>query len=411
MESTASVGTRFHRRRVPEPKWFALALAVGAFGCAPMDAFRRAETPPMLGDRSAQSAPERPIALAADAAPNEKAPSAPTAADSYAAWLERRTPVLHPESARLDPATSLARSTAAPPAPLDSDASLPMNLPSAPSSPSRDAVPALPGTLAVPSTPRNPAEAPAPATAAEGRPTDGLEQLERLLDESQRRLNAMNAYQVSMTRQERVNGTLQDPENVLLSIRRDPKAVRLEWVEGPNKGREVIYNEGGLMHVNMPGTLVPRVSLPANSPIALKNSRHPISEAGFATLVAEVRRSLETYRSGTLANDQLTYRGLASPEPGAPPCHAIVRVTPTGETWTVHIDDRTKLPYMVHAQDASGQVLEHYVFRDVRIDPVELADAAAFDPDARWGKSATGGLFGRLAGAAGTLTPDDTSAR
>ena len=71
----------------------------------------------------------------------------------------------------------------------------------------------------------------------------GDQRTERRVDccSARARLDALSSYQVELNRQERVGKTLLEPEDVLLSIRRSPKAVRLEWVDGPQKGREVIY--------------------------------------------------------------------------------------------------------------------------------------------------------------------------
>ena len=67
--------------------------------------------------------------------------------------------------------------------------------------------------------------------------------------------HALKTYQVKISRLERVNGQLQPEEDILLSIRRDPKAVRLEWSSGPSKGREVIYSstlDPRMIFVHMP---------------------------------------------------------------------------------------------------------------------------------------------------------------
>ena len=64
-------------------------------------------------------------------------------------------------------------------------------------------------------------------------------------------------YQAKVSRLERVNGHLQPEEEILLSIRREPKAVRLEWSSGPSKGREVIYSSAldpRMIFVHMPST-------------------------------------------------------------------------------------------------------------------------------------------------------------
>ena len=63
-----------------------------------------------------------------------------------------------------------------------------------------------------------------------------------ILSRAEAKLDALQTYQMRVSRLERVNGQLQPEEEILLSIRRDPKAVRLEWASGPSKGREVIYS-------------------------------------------------------------------------------------------------------------------------------------------------------------------------
>ena len=126
-----------------------------------------------------------------------------------------------------------------------------------------------------PSSPSGPVALEAPVTLPGARPDDAPPQspttptttAESVLAESRARLEGLGNYQVWLNRQERVGNTLGTPEDVVLSIRREPAAVRLEWPNGPHKRREVLYSaseNGGLMHVNMADSLlpVPRLSLP-----------------------------------------------------------------------------------------------------------------------------------------------------
>ena len=69
-----------------------------------------------------------------------------------------------------------------------------------------------------------------------------------------------------------------------------------------------------------------------------------------------------------------------------------------GETWNVYLDAQSLLPRMVVAQDSRGQLIERYVYREIRENPDDLAAAGAFEPDQRWGESK--GLLGRFARAA-----------
>jgi hypothetical protein len=234
--------------------------------------------------------------------------------------------------------------------------------------------------------------------AREPRPAEGdLVEIRRLVNQSRETLGKIGTYQVRMSRQERVGDQLQPAEDVVLSIRREPRAVRLEWPDGPNQGREVIYvsgADGGLMHIRMPNALVPRLSLPPDSPLALRNSRHPITEAGLDAVLEKLDETVRAHESASLGADQLRYDGIKQPLPDGPSCHTLVRVTPQGETWVVSIDVTSHLPFLVQATAADGGLLERYVFREPKSDLPELASATAFDPDSRWG--ATKGLFGRL---------------
>ncbi|MFO0887507.1 MAG: DUF1571 domain-containing protein [Isosphaeraceae bacterium] len=203
-----------------------------------------------------------------------------------------------------------------------------------------------------------------------------------LVAEARRAVDALPSYQVRLDRQERVGPKLQDRESVLLSIRRSPKAVRIEWPSGPHKGREVLFARGDgpdVMHVNMPGALVPRITLPINSPLALRNSRHPIDEAGLESLVTTMERWIED------APSQAQYEGGEIPPSYGKPCLKLVFKGNDGEVRVVHLDARTRLPALVRVTAPNGELLEDYGFLEIRTDCPELAGAEAFDPTSRWG--------------------------
>ena len=145
---------------------------------------------------------------------------------------------------------------------------------------------------------------------------------------------------------------MQPEEEVLLSIRRNPKAVRLEWAKGPSKGREVIYSAAindRMMYVNSGNSALPlpRMSIPVDSPLALRNSRHPITEAGFDTILDNLFRFLEPKTAAAASDGKLVYKGIDRPKGLDQPCHLVERVTPKGETWQVYLDTRTYMPAMV----------------------------------------------------------------
>src|SRR5579864_1995136 len=246
---------------------------------------------------------------------------------------------------------------------------------------------------------------PAPSEKKDAPVDSSIRTTANILAESRTRMEALTSYRVHLTRQERVGETLLPAEDVILSIRRQPKAVRIEWPDGPHKGREVLYaadRDGGAMHINMADALVPvpRVSMAPDSSLALSNSRHPITDAGFDTIVSNLETASKLSQAGNPASGQFTYEGLERLPEIEHPCHRFKQVKPNGETWLVAIDSETHLPAQVMATGPNGALLERYVFRNVQTDLPDLATAAAFDPNSRWGQVPS--LLQRLARAGGT---------
>jgi len=252
------------------------------------------------------------------------------------------------------------------------------------------------------------ASEPTPGLSLDPKAEAGSSELSEIVAASRARLESVTSYQVPMNRQERVGTNLLPAESVLLSIRRNPKAVRLEWPDGPSKGREVLYtsqdNKDGLMHVKMPDTIVPvpPISMAVDGPMVRRSSRHPITEAGFETIISDLEKNIAQAGAADSEVGKMSYEGLDNPGQLEQPSHKIVRVTPTGETWLVFIDPTSKLPVMVEGTAPNGDLLERYVFGTATIDPESLAAADAFDPAQRWGQSS--GLLSRLA-RAGSAKP------
>ncbi|MEJ7637457.1 MAG: DUF1571 domain-containing protein [Singulisphaera sp.] len=346
--------------------FFVAALSLADLGCARLRSFQKDDPPPMLGT----------------ATPHRSGPDRHRAGDLYA---DRMAGASGRAGATL---AQTVRTTAHP-----SVAELTDPAPSSPSGPvALEAPVTLPGARPDVEPPQSPA-----TTTAES-----------VLADSRARLEGLGNYQVWLNRQERVGKTLGTPEDVVLSIRRRPAAVRLEWPNGPHKRREVLYSAGendGLMHVNMADSRlpVPRLSLPPDTPLVMHNTRHPNTPAGVATNLKKVEEAIKSEKAGDSAAGKVTYEGLEKAEqldrPATRSC-----ATPSGETWAVYIDPQSRLPVLVQAVDAKGELLERYVFSNPRYDLPELAQADAFDPNVRWGPPK--GFFSRLAKANGTDNQD-----
>ncbi len=226
----------------------------------------------------------------------------------------------------------------------------------------------------------------------------------RLIAEARSALDAMTTYQLALNRQERVNGNLLPAEDLIMSIRRSPQAARLTWSDGPHRGREVLYRAdepGGQMHVNMADSKfpMPRLALAPDSPMVMKNSRHPITSAGLDPVIASLEQA---NRAGTLVD-----LGMQTPPQVHEPLHVLLRTTPEGDVWHAYLDPANHLPVLVECQARNGDLLERYQFNNIQPDPPELASNGAFDPDVRWG--APRGLFGRMATKTGDGAPSPTT--
>ena len=225
------------------------------------------------------------------------------------------------------------------------------------------------------------------ATRADVDPRAILAQVEKAVDR-------LESYQVHMTRAEKIGDASQPEEHILLSIRRKPRAVRLEWTSGPNKGREVIYSEAldpRSLFVHMPATglPIPTMKISVDSPLVRKNSRHSITEAGFDVMLKEL------LLAGVTNSARVDYRGRKTPEGDDTPAYHFVHHDDHDETWDVYLDTRSLLPRRVEARDAHGRLIEHYVYNEMQPNPESLATADAFTPDARWGRS--DGMLSRIA--------------
>jgi hypothetical protein len=389
-----------------------LAVALNSFGCARLQEFRQQDRP-VLGALN----PGRDRAR--DAISKRKAePSKPV--DQYADALKGR------RAADGGPLVAERDAAAKPTAPAESVAALDQDQEFDPGARRAAGTSRLPVTLAPPVALDEPppvlaanaeqaagdreprhagndraAEPDTTARRKEAKATTGPapESPEAIVARARARLDKLESYQVHLNRQERVGAKLLPVEDVLLSVRRSPKAVRLEWPDGPHKGREVVYSaseNGGLMQVNMADSPVPvpRLSLPPNSPLVMSNSRHPIAEAGFDTIVHNLEAAIALEKKGTPTDGKVTFGGREQPDGLDHPCDKLVRVTPSGETWLVYIDPNTQLPAMVQANAADGSLLERYLFLDPKGDVPELAQADAFDVAKRWGPPK--GLLSRL---------------
>lgn len=244
-----------------------------------------------------------------------------------------------------------------------------------------------------------PAQQPAPALnvkpAANGvktssTPVGGTSEaakLDAILQKTSATLAGIGSYRVDVSSQETVNGKTHPVDQFVLYKRRQPLAVRMEWGQGKEAGREVIFSpteNKGMIQIRMPKGLIPRMSMSPDSPLVRAKSRHPINEAGFDAVVERLNETLNLTRRNAPNAGQISVQSAMEPNVGQ--VDRITHLTTTGETWVVDLEAKSGLPLTIHATDNSGKLLEHIEFRNFQFNLAELQTAAAFDPNARWGQ-------------------------
>jgi hypothetical protein len=243
-----------------------------------------------------------------------------------------------------------------------------------------------------------PLAAPAPQAVALAWPNGtitGDEAKRRLLEilvACKARLDRVEGYTATFRKQERLRGRLGPEQTLLMKVRHRPFAVYLKFL-APKAGKEVVYAEGHrdnkVIAHNGDWTrrLIPRLAVAPTDPLALADSRHPITEAGLANLTDKLigfrRMDLTDPEAVTIldrtADDQgrPRLRSLHT-HPHRKPERPFARIE-------VLYDPETWLPLQITsfdwpAVDQTGdlELAERYLYDDLRLD-APLGDLD-FDP-------------------------------
>ena len=192
------------------------------------------------------------------------------------------------------------------------------------------------------------------------------------LREAQCAYNEVQDYVAVLHRQERVRGELQAAEVIRLKFRK-PFQVYLKWVGEARAGRELLYAEGwneNRLMAHEGGVLgFITLSLDPDGALALRHSRHPVTDTGIGRMLEVVSESM--------------HRAVAAGE------LEIVDVAPTPSTGGVRggsrgacrgprqgllrrarghgLDLESKLPIQIAIYDAEGRLTEKYGYEHLQL--------------------------------------------
>lgn len=225
---------------------------------------------------------------------------------------------------------------------------------------------------------------------ARSQPAATHEQAAQYIADARTSFMRVRDYMGTLVKQERVNGQLQPEQFIDFQIRQQPFSVHLKWTSPRQMvGQEAFFVAGkNNNEMRAKGTglaaLAGFVSLPTNGPVAMKNSRHSITETGIGNLIETIARSYELERR--FPNDQVKV-SFADYAFQQRPCTRIevTHLTNNGQFYSyrivIFIDREMKLPVRFEAYDwptagnPNGDLLECYSYINLKFN-VGLTDAA-----------------------------------
>lgn len=223
----------------------------------------------------------------------------------------------------------------------------------------------------------------------------------RALKIRKRLQTSVRDYSARLIKQERIRGTLHQPQQLLVKIRQrktsgeteiplsvylrfeEPKSLRgreVIWIEGQNAGKLVAHEPPGLRNWF-------RVKLAPTSKLAMAGNRYPITHIGLENLVAElIHKGLRDRKLGPCEVDMTQQVKIAGRT-----CQRILvrhpQKKPELEFHLAIIDIDTELELPIHyaayswpeTAGSEPQLLEEYTYTELKIN-IGLTDRD-FDPD------------------------------
>ena len=203
---------------------------------------------------------------------------------------------------------------------------------------------------------------------------------ERWINEAEAALAQVDNYGAIFRKQERIEGKLMEEETVLFKFKK-PFKVYMKWIKDPYKGRELLYVEGwnkNLMRVHESGiTGMVTVNLNPRGSLAMRGSRHPITDSGLEHLVKvigdNVRRGIRDRELDFKEMDKETVYGRRTQQ---------IEITlPRDKTRgyysyraRLNLDLEKKVPIKVQIYDWDNNLVEDYGYEDLKLN-ANLTDA------------------------------------
>lgn len=207
------------------------------------------------------------------------------------------------------------------------------------------------------------------------------------IENGRRKYDSISQYSAVLYKRERIGGDLQGIEKIQLKYRKTPRAIYMKWLDGPFKGRELIYNKRLInnadIRVRESGLLgVIPVTIDANSVIARRGTNHIALEVGLENILDMIERDYKkSFANGDLTRINhgivnLDGRKVYKLETQLPKKH---RDKYYGMRINHYIDYLRALEIKVEVYNWENQLYESYYYDEIRLNAKFSDDD--FNPD------------------------------
>ncbi len=205
-------------------------------------------------------------------------------------------------------------------------------------------------------------------------PARGADQNEimQMLYKAKEFYGTVRDYQCVFHKQERMNGKLKPEETILFKFQK-PFKVYMKWLKHPNKDRELLFVPGkydSKLKVHLGGLIsliLPSITIAPDAPQVLKNSRHPITNAGMGNLLDSLIDQFElAQQQGDL---HVTMHGHETIE--GTDCIKVERVLPKDKGYYCHrlmlyLNAENHTPVKVMVYDWDDKLIENYTLSNIQ---------------------------------------------
>jgi hypothetical protein len=191
----------------------------------------------------------------------------------------------------------------------------------------------------------------------------------KLLEAGKASAAQLGTYETRVVKRERVSGALLKPQTIQLAVRQSPRALRMEVLDGPSKGRRVIYDASvkkDEIRVREPGLLgmAGGVWIDLNGGLARGDTNHPLMDFAFTSIIGLLEDCFvkaEAVGGYARKDDGFDAAGRYCITFTAPPAGRNLYATRA----RICMEPVLALPVLLEIDDARGP-LERFDFSDVK---------------------------------------------